>query len=128
MIDVDVSLGANEIDASDSLGAIMATCGVETNDSGEEFVELPGVTCGFIALACCSFSSVFFVRISRKHLKLVQIPGLTTKESSDSEKHTCFFNRLTSMSSILRLRIAHGSFVKRKHGTELISCNFNSDD
>jgi hypothetical protein len=47
MIDVDVRLGENETDASDDLGAIMATCGVETNKEGEEFVELPGATCGF---------------------------------------------------------------------------------
>jgi hypothetical protein len=128
MIDVDVRLGENETDASDGLGAIMATGDVETNDLGEEFVELPGVTCGVIALACISFSSVFFVRMSRKHLKLVRIPGFTTKEPSNSEKHTCFFNRLTSMSSMLRLRTSHGSLVKRKHGTWLISYNFNSDD
>jgi hypothetical protein len=62
MIDVDVRLGKNETDASDDLDATMATGGVETNEEGEEFIELTGATCGFIVLTCFSFSFSCFLR------------------------------------------------------------------
>jgi hypothetical protein len=127
VIDVNVTSGEDESVVCGANETVVVG-GVEDGDDDVILIGIVAVDKGLVFLDCFNFSSVFLDNKSRKHMKPVLTPGLTINEPSDNGKHIFVFSTFKSSSLISRFKISHGSFVNKKHGTELICCIFNNND
>ena len=103
--DIAVVCGANETVAIDC---------VEYGEDGMLLLGMIIVGEDFVQFVCFNLSSVVFDKKSRKHTKPVFIRGFTMNEPSDNGKNMFVFNIFKSLSSILRFKTSHGSFVNKK--------------